>query len=73
MRDSPAVASFLEKYDAGIAAQIRAVRKHLAYLFPRGFIEQAEPALAVAPPLTTVVKSVSSKQRPRKPSAPNAR
>ena len=154
MGDSPAVASFLAKYDASIAAQTRAVRKHLSDLFPRGFelvydnynalafgfgptdrasdalvsvaaypkwvtlfflkgaklpdphnvlqgsgsqvrsvrltssavlhsppvqdllrrvFKQAESALALAPPLTTVVKSVSAKQRPRRPSAQKAR
>jgi hypothetical protein len=154
MRDPPAVASFLAKYDASIARQAQAVREHLSDWFPRGFelvydnynalafgfgptdrasdalvsvaaypkwvtlfflkgarlpdphnvlqgsgsqvrsvrltslavlhsppvqdllrrvIEQAGPALAVAPPLTTVVKSVSATQRPRKPSAPRAR
>ena len=30
-------------------------------------IRQARSSLALAPPLTTVVKSVSAKQRPRKP------
>lgn len=34
----------------------------------RRSVEEAKPAFALAPPLRTVVKSVSAKQRPRKPS-----
>ena len=151
MREPAAVASFLAKYEAGIAKQVQRARKHLAALFPRGFelvydnynalvfgfgpterasdalvsiaaypkwvtlfflrgatlpdphgvlqgtgsrvrsvrlepmsvlysapvhkllrrvSAQAQAAFALAPPLTTVVKSVSARQRPRKPSAP---
>jgi len=33
-------------------------------------VRQTRSAFSVAPPLTTVVKSVSAKQRPRKPPAP---
>jgi hypothetical protein len=36
-------------------------------------IAEAEPSFALAPPLTTVVKSVSARQRPRKPPAASAR
>lgn len=39
----------------------------------RRVVAEAKPSLALAPPLTTVVKSVSAKQRPRKPSAPKLR
>ena len=39
----------------------------------RLIVADARSAFALAPPLTTVVKSVSAKQRPRKPSAPKLR
>jgi hypothetical protein len=59
----------------GSGSQVRSVRLEPASILHSAPVQdlldralaQAEGALALAPPLTTVVKSVSAKQRPRRP------
>ena len=61
----------------GSGSQVRSIRLAPASVLHsapvqellRRVIGDAQTALALAPPLSTVVKSVSAKQRPRKPSA----
>jgi hypothetical protein len=64
-----------DKLLQGTGSQVRSVRletpEHLDAPSVRGLIAQASKpwakALAAAPPLTTVIKLVSAKQRPRRP------